>query len=315
MAPSINRPELPKEIFVEVHRIEHFQLIRILIFLCLFMCGALGAVNVVQAFDGALGMLAATPFYLLAAASLHGISLFTHEGVHGLISRHSGINDVISSVCAWPVLQTFAAYRVLHLRHHRQLGVEGDPDHYANYTARKGMVFLMHWGRLIFGYPVYITFIPLLGLWRGSWRDRFQIVMELLCVISIFTWVLMSDIDQNWLIHGWLCPMGLIHFMVNIRGMSQHTLLEHAADEVLGTRTIMTNPVTQYFMCNENFHLEHHVYPGVPWYHLPTVHRVLKPELISRGAPLIPSYSHFVRSFVSASFTRRPSGSVDLSHL
>ena len=28
------------------------------------------------------------PFYLLAAASLHGISLFTHEGVHGVLSHN-----------------------------------------------------------------------------------------------------------------------------------------------------------------------------------------------------------------------------------
>ncbi len=42
--------------------------------------------------------------------------------------------------------------------------------------------------------------------------------------------------------------------MVNIRGMSQHTLLEHSDDDVLGTRTILTSPVVRFFMCNENFH-------------------------------------------------------------
>ncbi len=62
-------------------------------------------------------------------------------------------------------------------------------------------------------------------------------------------------------IHAWLIPMLIINTFLNIRGMSQHTLLEeHHNDEVPGTRTILTT----FFMCNENYHLEHHLYPGVP---------------------------------------------------
>ncbi len=62
------------------------------------------------------------PLYLLAAASLHGISLFTHEAVHGTLARNRWINGVFGALCAIPVLQNFSAYRVLHLRHHAHLG-------------------------------------------------------------------------------------------------------------------------------------------------------------------------------------------------
>jgi len=107
---------------------------------------------------------------------------------------------------------------------------------------------------------------------------------------------------------GVLLPMLFINTMVNIRGMSQHTLLEHASDTVRGTRTILTSPLVRFFMCNENFHLEHHLYPGVPWHHLPEVHAALAPELKQQGAPYIPSYGYFVREFIIHSIRRSPLG-------
>src|SRR5262245_44943134 len=72
------------------------------------------------------------PLYLIAAASLHGISLFTHEGVHGALSKSEPWNRALSIACALPVMQNYSAYRVLHLRHHKHLGHDGDPDHYPN---------------------------------------------------------------------------------------------------------------------------------------------------------------------------------------
>jgi fatty acid desaturase len=102
--------------------------------------------------------------------------------------------------------------------------------------------------------------------------------------------------------------MLLINFMVNVRGMSQHTLLTECADEVRGTRSILTSRIVSFFMCNENLHLEHHLYPGVPWYHLPRVHAELRDELSARGAPYIGSYTAFVREFVWRSLKRSPLG-------
>lgn len=280
---------------------------RVGIFMAFYALGAGGAVCVVS--WGAMGWkwLLVVPLYLLAAGSLHGISLFTHEAVHGSLARNRSLNAVLGALCAMPVLQNFTAYRVLHLNHHQHLGDEGDPDHYANYTRWTWMVFIMNWLRLLVGYPVYITAIPILGFKQGTARDRAGIVAEV-CATVLLVWLAWTFVPAVWLWHGWLMPMLFINTMVNIRGMSQHTLLEHANDEVRGTRTILTRPLVRFFMCNENYHLEHHLFPGVPWHHLPEVHASLSPSLREQGAPYIRSYSAFVREFFIHSLRRSPLG-------
>ena len=61
-------------------------------------------------------------------------------------------------------------------------------------------------------------------------------------------------------------------------------------------------------MCNENYHLEHHLYPTIPWYNLPRLHRALRDDLAARGSPFIGSYFAFVREFVVKSLRRSPLG-------
>ncbi|MDY7225662.1 fatty acid desaturase family protein [Hyalangium rubrum] len=295
---------LPAEALNELQRIDHRHLTRVLLFAVLYL-GAAAAVTVLaEQGSGLWSWLARVPLYVLAAASLHGISLFTHEAVHGALARHSGWNRALGAICAWPVLQNFAAYKVLHLKHHADLGGGHDPDHYTNYTPRPWLVFLMNWGRLLLGYPAYITMIPILGWRQGTASDRRWIAFEVASAY-LFLGLAIAFLPGAALLHGWVIPMIIINTLVNIRGMSQHTLLPEADHPIRGSRTILTNPVTTFFMCNENYHLEHHLFPRVPWYNLPRLHALLREELIAQGAPFIPSYFAFVRQWVAHSLGRR----------
>lgn len=285
------------------HAVDHRHLLRLPLFLALYL-GA--AVLATVAAEREVVWLARVPLYLLAAAALHGISLFTHEGVHGTLLPHPLANRALAAICAWPVLQNFAAYRVLHLRHHADLGGPLDPDHYANYAKVPRWVMAMHWGRLIAGYPAYVTAIPVLALRHASGRERAWILLEVAAVIALAAALISAPALRPWLVHGWLVPMLIINTLVNIRGMSQHTLLPYARDPLLGTRSILTSKPVAFFMCNENLHLEHHLYPRVPWYRLPQLHERLAPELRARKAVFIPSYGAFVVGFARAAWFGRP---------
>ena len=305
----MDRPYLEPALVLALHQTYRAHWMRLGVFLILYAVAGGAAYRLVTFFHGTGWIyLVCLPFYLLAAAALHGVSLFTHEAVHGTLSPNPALNRALGAVCAWPVLQNFAAYQVLHLRHHDHLGLPGDPDHYDNYTRWSWLVFAMHWGRLILGYPAYVIAIPILGFRQGRGMERFWIAFEVACVVILAFTVIASPIPRALLIHAWLIPMFFINTLVNIRGMSQHTLLEHQSDPILGTRSILTNRVTAFFMCNENYHLEHHLYPGVPWYQLPRLHAALREDLVARGAPYIGSYFAFVREFMAGSLRRSPLG-------
>lgn len=302
-------PTLPPELMLECHELHPARhLARLALFGAIYLASAALTVALANRMESAKGWLLLVPLYVLSGAALHGISLFTHEAVHGTLWPGARLNGLLGAICAWPVLQNFSAYRVLHLRHHRHLGLEGDPDHYENYTRWSWMVFTMNWLRLLIGYPVYIAAIPILGFRQGTPKQQVAIVAEVAAVLAIATVVWWSPVPSSSLLHAWLFPMVVINTLVNIRGMSQHTLLEHASDDIQGTRSILTSGLVRFFMCNENFHLEHHLYPGIPWHRLPEVHQRLKPELEQRGAPYIPSYTAFVVEFLRGSLQRSPWG-------
>ncbi|MEM7232737.1 MAG: fatty acid desaturase, partial [Planctomycetota bacterium] len=239
-------PRLSESRAAELHQHNTASAKRAIAFVTIYALSAVGAVSLAASLESAWKYLACLPLYLLSAASLHGISLFTHEGVHGALSKNVHWNRWLSMVCALPVLQNFSAYRVLHLKHHRHLGDEGDPDHYKNYSRWTWVVFAMHWGRLLIGYPAYLIMIPILGFRQGTRSERHWILLEiglLIATVALLVWVAPPF---RVVLHAWLLPMLLINTMVNIRGMSQHTLLEHETDPVKGTRTICTHPIVAY---------------------------------------------------------------------
>lgn len=306
----VAKPVLDEALARALHQTDHRRhYVRLALFALLYALAAYGAWQCSRlAGHHSFAWFLAVPLYVCAAASLHGISLFAHEAVHRTLSPHRVWNALLGAACAIPVLQNCTAYTVLHLRHHRHLGEDGDPDHYASYTRWTWLIFTMNWLRLLIGYPIYIVAIPILAFKRATFRERIGIVLETAATVAIIVALLRSPVPRDLLLHGWLIPMGFINFMVNIRGMSQHTLLTETTDEVRGTRSILTGRLVAFFMCNENYHLEHHLYPGVPWYHLPRLHEALRTELVAKGAPFIRSYSAFVREFIAHSFQRSPLG-------
>jgi fatty acid desaturase len=305
----MDKPQVEPTLLLELHAVDQRHWSRLTLFVIFYLAAGYSVFFLATWYrDNPWILVACLPLYVLAAVSLHGISLFTHEGVHGTLSHNPLANRFLSIACALPVLQNFAAYKVLHLRHHHHLGQEGDPDHYPNYFRWTWLQFFMYWGRLLVGYPAYITMIPILGFRHGTHSERCWILLETSLLFLLIAAVLLSPLPWIFLLHAWLIPMLFINTLVNIRGMSQHTLLEHCDDPILGTRSILTNRWTRFFMCNENYHLEHHLYPGVPWYNLPRLHQALRDQLTARGAPFIASYFAFVRDFVIGSLRRSPLG-------
>ena len=276
--------------------IKHRYLLKIpfLLFLYIF---AVSITIYFQQIFGIYGYFASLPLYLLAGASLHGICLFTHEGVHGTLHTNKWINDFIGSLTGYIVLQTMAGYRVLHLKHHKYLNIEGDPGLLKTYfKSNKYIIAMMEWGYFLFGYIAFLSIIPYKGFRKGTKIDRLLITLDIVIII-LFVWLSLSLLPLDLLLHGWLIPMIFVHFMMNIRGMSQHLMLEDHHDPYKGARTIVAHPIVDFFLCNENYHIEHHLYPTVPWYNLKKVHKIIKNNLNNNNSTIIFSFREFILQF------------------
>jgi fatty acid desaturase len=69
---------------------------------------------------------------------------------------------------------------------------------------------------------------------------------------------------------------------LRIRSLAEHACTETTTDMFLNTRTTRAGFLARVTVApiRVNYHLEHHVLPGVPYFRLPLMHRLLR----ERGA-------------------------------
>ena len=84
----------------------------------------------------ALAMIQLWPhFYTVLAGILivgnrqHALAILGHDGTHYTLSRNAALNDFLTNLfCWWPLGLTVSGYRALHYAHHKNTGMENDPE-------------------------------------------------------------------------------------------------------------------------------------------------------------------------------------------
>jgi fatty acid desaturase len=229
-----------------------------------------------------------------SALALNGFYLLSHEGHHHLLFRGRAINYGTNFVLCLPLLHSPTAYRVVHESHHRFLGGPGDPNEYRNYTGDPRLRWALEWVRLTTGALVYVPLIPLVAWRRAGAGDRFSMCMEY-GVMGIAWAVVSAVVPGRVLLQVWLIPAVLVGYITAVRFLAQHGLTD-PHDPLLASRSVRSNSLVSFFVLNENYHLEHHLFPEIPSYNLPRLHVLLRPRLTHSVESK--SYSQFLAGFV-----------------
>jgi len=233
---------------------------------------------------------------LLLALSLNAFFLVLHEGCHHVLSANRFVNRWGSMLYCLPLFMSFNAYRTIHLNHHEHLGGEGDPDNYDNFSGNPRTVLLLQLARLACGAILYLFAIPWLS-WklqtRGQRREMIEEYAVILLAFGALAWALPFDV----LLAVILLPMLPANFLINVRGLTQHTVTE-SRDPFMASRSVRCHPVITFLYMNENYHLEHHLFPSVPCDRLGELKRIL--ERRWPRALVAPSYTWFLARFFSA---------------
>ncbi|MEP7340389.1 MAG: fatty acid desaturase [Acidobacteriota bacterium] len=275
------RLELARRLGDELPRLRRFdlktRLCDLAIFLSLFLMGV--GINLA----GRSAKLAALHYALMAcgivvtALAINSFVLLMHEGMHHTLFASRRWNRWVSVALGATFLMSYSAYQVMHTRHHDYLGDARDPDDYHNYAKNPALVWALHFVRLTLGPVLYIFLIPALAFKHGSARERRKVAAEFLLLAAIYTSVF-SIVPTGTLLFAWLIPLLLVGQMTAIRGFTQHGITD-AADPYLASRSIIPSPPVAFLLLNENYHLEHHLFPEVPSYHLRRLHELIWPHL------------------------------------
>ena len=237
---------------------------------------------------------------LLAALGLNAFVLLLHDGMHHTLLRSRVWNRWLSVGLGGCVAISFTAYQVMHEQHHRYLGDPRDPDEYRNYTSSAPLVWALHFLRLTVGCFLYVLLIPVLAWRRGTAEDRRHILEEY-AVLAVAWTAVCAVVPFPILVRVWILPLVCVAVMTQLRGFTQHGITD-PSDPLLASRSIHPGPLVRFLVLNENYHLEHHLYPEIPSYHLHQLHRLLRdryPRSVSG-----PSYAGFLARFLRATWRR-----------
>ncbi|HET8836805.1 MAG TPA: fatty acid desaturase [Gemmatimonadales bacterium] len=226
---------------------------------------------------------------------LMSASVLMHEGIHYLLVGSRRINRIVALCCGTVTLLSATAYRTLHLRHHAFEHTGEDPDNIETAAPRRVPLVLVYYGLLLAGTYLYFPHVAV-GGWRAAHtsRERLTIVCEYLFMIGALGagWWHAPDA----MLRLWLLPMLVAAQLTNLRGLAEHGLTT-GGSPFTATRSVRTSRWIAFFLCNLNLHLEHHLFPAVPWYNLPRVHALLQPVYRAAGASVYDGYGRFFRDF------------------
>lgn len=228
------------------------------------------------------------PFYFIIGATLNSLSILMHEAIHVKLFKNLKLNRWVGFICAAPSFTVASAYKAVHMPHHLYVRGANDPDEFENITRHPILIRLVLLVWFFIGSYFYLFHMPITGLKLVEKQERQRIIEEYL-VLFLLTILVFFLVPLKFLIQIWLIPILFSAQIANIRGLSEHAFTS-GDKPMTSSRTITSNWVVSFFMCNQNYHLAHHIYTGVPWYNLKNLHHLLADKFINAGSSIYSSY-------------------------
>lgn len=220
----------------------------------------------------------------------HSLLVLMHDGAHHRLLPNRRWNDWLGEVITWPFLIIrMRGYRRNHIAHHRHLNTEGDPDWMRKRTPdwafpMGGFALLGHLALDLVG----VGFVKLarktkqadglfVGGGNGEVDERAMIVTRAVFLAAALGVVVAKGLVVPVLLF-WVVPFITWMQLANhVRTIAEHLAIEGREGMYAKTRTTLATWFERAFIApnNINYHVEHHLYPSVPFHRLPELHRRL----------------------------------------
>jgi len=229
-----------------------------------------------------------------------------HEAGHGTAFKTDWMNNALYEIASFMVMRESVVWRWSHTRHHSdtiivgrdpEIAVPRPPDlkgiimgffNLSVYPKYFKHILLHSFGRMS---PEEKTFIPESEFPRVYFHARIYVLIYAAVIAACF---LTRSLLPVFLIG---LPNIFGSWLMVVYGLTQHAgLAENVLDHRLNCRTVYMNLIHRFLYWNMGYHVEHHMFPLVPYHALPKLHAAVKddcptpyPNLLTAWREIIPA--------------------------
>jgi fatty acid desaturase len=211
-----------------------------------------------------------------------------HECGHRTAFRTRWLNALVYQIACFMLLREPTLWRWSHTRHHTDTLIVGrDPEIAVPRPPKLTHLAL----NLVALRSTAISLRTLLLHARGGLtaeercfippRERWKLRWVALGWLAILAAVAAACLATRSLLPAMLVGLPTLYgaWMLQFFGLTQHAgLAEDVLDHRLNCRTIYMNRVFRFLYLNMNYHLEHHMFPMVPYHALPRLHELIRSD-------------------------------------
>ena len=243
---------------------------------------------------------------LVVATRQNALGILTHEGTHCHVAGSVYWNDLLANwLTAYPMFISSEGFRTVHMRHHNHLEMTDDPSRIGFDLHPEDWTFPTSRGRLAW---ILLRDISALGqakssvtLLRYVWNAKGRakggrvaggFVKHLIRIVALHGTALTAAIVTGHLaayVLLWVAPLFTVALaLYRMRGTAEHCGIvtnelrytRTTNEPLLTTRTIVPHALMRLLVVPHHvtYHLEHHLYSGVPFFRLRRLHERLMTE-------------------------------------
>ena len=241
-------------------------------------------------------------FWFLQGTMFWALFVVGHDCGHGSFSKHKWLNNLVGHLSHTPILVPYHGWRISHRTHHQNTGnIDTDESWYpvseSHYNQMAWYEKLLRFHMILFLYPLYLFkrspgkqgshFNPNSPLFRPSekWDVLTSTVLWLLMVA--FLGGLTYQFGWLFLVKYYLMPYLVFVCWLDLVTFLHHTDADvpwYRGDDWYFLKGALSSVDRDYGVFNPihhdiGTHVAHHIFLGMPHYHLRTATEAIKPIL------------------------------------
>jgi fatty acid desaturase len=209
--------------------------------------------------------------------------MLEHEATHRTPFRTVWLNDGAGRLAGFLLVLPFEWFRAFHMAHHRWTNLPGQDPELAGPKPETLRAWVWH----VSGLPYWAAQVRLMARLAGGRATegfvaegaKARVVAEARAMVAGYALVALTLVWTDLVLWVWVVPVLVGQPFLRVYLLAEHGDCPEVANMFQNTRTTFTTRTVGWLAWNMPYHVEHHVWPTVPFHRLPEVHGLMKDAL------------------------------------